>query len=113
MADQKKKNGKVSKASSASDQGAQSKAGDQSKTAENAKANGKAKTVEKKGPTGKGRQVKGSQTPEPATGLNRIPQWLHQEKGLSDTVAGSLVVIVSGGLIMLLVFILTKVWPAS
>ena len=95
MADEKKKNGKLSKASSASDQGA------------------KAKAAEKKGSGAKGKQAKTAQEAKPATGLNRIPKWLHQEKGLSDTVAGSLVVIVSGGLIMLLVFILTKVWPAS
>ena len=47
------------------------------------------------------------------TGLNRIPVWLHRELGLSDTLAGSLVVLASGGLIMALVYLLAILWPAG
>jgi hypothetical protein len=45
-------------------------------------------------------------------GLNRIPQWLTQDKGLPDWLAGS-VVVVGGGLILaLVIWLLTVVWPA-
>ncbi len=58
-------------------------------------------------------------SPEPAKpgappkGLNRIPVWLHRELGLSDTISGSIVVLVNGGLIMAVVYILAVLWPAS
>ncbi len=46
-------------------------------------------------------------------GLNRIPQWLTQEKGLPDWLAGAVVVIAGGLLMTLFVFIMTQVWPAG
>ena len=46
-------------------------------------------------------------------GLNRIPQWLTQEKGLPDWLAGAVVVIGGGLLMTLFVFIMTQVWPAG
>ena len=53
-------------------------------------------------------------TTEVATkrGLNQIPRWLTQEKGLPDWLAGSLVVIAGGLLIALLVWILILIFPA-
>ena len=46
-------------------------------------------------------------------GFNRIPYWLRHELGLSDTVAGTIVVLASGAAIMLVVYLLSLVWPAS
>ena len=45
-------------------------------------------------------------------GLNRIPQWLTEDKGLPDWLAGSVVVVACGLLLSLLVLILSAVWPA-
>ena len=85
-------------------------------TGKKAAPKGKAELAPKKGDTKAApkKQKKGADNQDkPATGFNRIPRWLHQEKGLSDTLAGSVVVLVSGLVIMGLVFVLTKVWPAG
>ncbi len=85
-------------------------------TGKKAAAKEKAELAPKKGGTKAApkKQEKGAdKQDEPATGFNRIPRWLHQEKGLSDTLAGSVVVLVSGLVIMGLVFVLSKIWPAG
>ncbi len=45
-------------------------------------------------------------------GLNRIPQWLTQDKGLPDWLAGSVVVVGGGLALALVIWLLTVVWPA-
>lgn len=44
-------------------------------------------------------------------GLNRIPQWLTREKGLPDWLAGTVVVVAAGLLLMAVVGILVLAWP--
>ena len=44
-------------------------------------------------------------------GLQRIPQWLTREKGLPDWLAGSVVVVASGLLITVFVWVLVLAWP--
>ena len=49
---------------------------------------------------------------DPPTVFNRIPYMLRHEKGLSDIVAGSLVLLAGGLLIVVVSYILILVWPA-
>ncbi|MDY0001663.1 MAG: hypothetical protein RBU30_10240 [Polyangia bacterium] len=44
-------------------------------------------------------------------GLQRIPLWLTRDKGLPDWLAGSVVVVACGLLLMSFVWILVLVWP--
>lgn len=65
--------------------------------------------------TGQGTSPEGArpaQKPEPE-GFNRIPYWMHHEKGLSDFVAGVLVTLAGGIIIMVVCYILILVWPAK
>jgi len=50
---------------------------------------------------------------EPPKGLNKIPYWLRHEKGLSDFVAGGIVLIGAGLLIVIVCSILILAWPAG
>ncbi len=50
---------------------------------------------------------------EPPKGLNKIPYWLRHEKGLSDFVAGGIVLIGAGLLIVIICSVLVLVWPAG
>ena len=45
-------------------------------------------------------------------GLKRIPVWLTRDKGLPDWLAGCVVVVASGLLLTLFVWILVVAWPA-
>lgn len=49
----------------------------------------------------------------PPTGLARIPYWMRHEKGYSDFVAGVLVTLAGGAIIIIVSYILILVWPAQ
>ncbi len=46
-------------------------------------------------------------------GINAIPYWLRHEKGFSDLVAGGIVLLGAGLIIVVLSFLLILLWPAG
>lgn len=50
---------------------------------------------------------------EPPKGINAIPYWLRHEKGFSDLVAGGIVLLGAGLIIVVLSFLLILLWPAG
>ena len=51
--------------------------------------------------------------PEKSGGINGIPRWLRDEKGLPDLVAGSVVIVAGGILFTVLVGLLVVIFPAG
>ena len=49
----------------------------------------------------------------PPKGFARIPYWMRHEKGYSDFVAGVLVTLAGGAIIIIVSYILILVWPAQ
>lgn len=62
---------------------------------------------------GQRRRFKATGAPETTgkRGLQKLPQWLTREKGLPDWAAGSVVVVASGLLLTIFVWILVLAWP--